>query len=146
MAGLSREEEQALRLMYGIPKTPASKPPTPKDNNLTLNSLLQNRKFASIVGGQLLGGAGSLAEDFGFKRTGAVFNALGTGFTAGGSAAYTGQLFGMSDKAAGRLGIGVGIVAASASLVKAFFDLKDAAEKVAAAQKEIVKQQTQQGF
>lgn len=139
-AGLTDIEAQVLRYRYGI------QPPAPSNDNLTLNKLIQNRKFASIIGGQLLGGAGSLANDFGYKRTGAVFNALGTGFSAGGSAAYTSQLFGMSDKGAGRLGIGIGIVAAAASLTKAFFDLKDAAENVAKAQNDIVKKQSEQGF
>lgn len=139
-AGLSNIEEQVARMRFGLG------PSVPSNDDLTLSKLIQNRKFASIIGGQLLGGAGSLANDFGYKRTSAVFNALGTGFYAGGSAAYTGQLFGMSDKGAGRLGIGIGIVAAAASLTKAFFDLKDAAENVAKAQKDIVKRQSEQGF
>ena len=150
-AGLSPAEEQVIRMRTGVPKTPAYKPPVPsepapKSNDLTLNKLLQNRKFAAIVGGQLLGGAGSLAEEFGFKRTGAVFNALGTGFTAGGSAAYTASLFGFKDKTAGKIGAGVGIIAAAADLVKSFYRLKDAAEIAAKAQLEIATKQREQAF
>ena len=150
-AGLSHAEEQVLRMRTGVPKSPVPIPPvpteaTPKNNDLTLNKLLQNRKFAAIVGGQLLGGAGSLAEEFGFKRTGAVFNALGTGFTAGGSAAYTASLFGFKDKTAGKIGAGVGIIAAAADLVKSFYRLKDAAESAAKAQLEIATKQREQAF
>ena len=150
-AGLSPTDEQVIRMRMGVPKTREPIPPvpteaTPKNNSLTLNKLLQNRKFAAIVGGQLLGGAGSLAEDFGFKKTGIVLNALGTGLTAGGSAAYTGQLFGMSDKAAGRLGIAAGLIAAAADLVDSFYKLKDAAEIAAKAQREIATKQREQAF
>lgn len=150
-AGLSPVEEQVLRMMNGIPKTPASKPPvssepTPESNNLTLNKLLQNRKFASIVGGQLLGGAADYADQFGYKRTSAVLNALGTGFTVGGSAAYTASLFGMKDKTAGKVGATLGIIAAVTSLVDSFYKLKDAAEIAAKAQREIATKQREQAF
>ena len=74
-----------------------------------MNSLLQNRKFASIIGGQLLGGAADMASDFGYKRTGIVLGGLGKGLTAGGSAAYTASLFGASDKASGRIGLAVAV-------------------------------------
>lgn len=154
-AGLSPLEEQVIRLRYGIPKTPAPKKsvvetpvpePTPKNNNNTLNKLLQNRKFASIVGGQLLGGAADYADQFGYKRTSAVLNALGTGFTAGGSAAYTASLFGMKDKTAGKVGATVGVIAAMTSLVDSFYKLKDAAEIAAKAQREIATKQREQAF
>lgn len=100
-----------------------------KNNNASktsVNALLQNRKFASIVGGQLLGGAGEMASDFGYKQTGIVLGGLGKGFTAGGSAAYTASLFGASDKAAGRIGMAVGIATTAVQIAKGLYEFKEA--------------------
>jgi len=75
-----------------------------------------------------------------------VLNALGTGFTVGGSAAYTASLFGMKDKTAGGVGVTLGIIAAATSLVDSFYKLKDAAEIAANAQREIATKQREQAF
>lgn len=70
-----------------------------------------------------------MASDFGYKRTGIVLGGLGKGFTVGGSAAYTASLFGASDKAAGRIGIGIGIATSAVQIAKGLYEFRDALQK-----------------
>lgn len=116
-----------------------------KSNKTSFNNLIQNRKFGAIIGGQLLGGAGNLATDLGYERTGAVLTGIGKGVSAGGGAAYTASLFGASDKIAGRIGGAAFAATAIVQVTKALYDLKEASEKAAQAQREIAKQQVEQG-
>lgn len=67
-----------------------------------------------------------MASDFGYKRTGIVLGGLGKGVTAGGSAAYTASLFGASDKAAGRIGVGIGIATTAVQIAKGLYEFKEA--------------------
>lgn len=117
----------------------------PRSNKTSFNNLIQNRKFGAIIGGQLLGGAGNLATDLGYERTGAVLTGIGKGVSAGGGAAYTASLFGASDKIAGRIGGAAFAATAIVQVTKALYDLKEASEKAAQAQREIAKQQVEQG-
>ncbi|MBQ1570546.1 MAG: hypothetical protein IIZ78_05420 [Clostridiales bacterium] len=66
--------------------------------------------------------------------------------TAGSSAAYAASLFGASAKAAGGAGLAVGLATATLEAAKAIRDLRDAAQQAARAQREVAKQQQQQGF
>ena len=105
----------------------------------SVNALLQKRKFASIIGGQLIGGAADMASDFGYKRTGIVLGGLGKGVTAGGSAAYVASLFGASDKTSGRIGVGVGIATTAVQIAKGLYEFKEALQKATEAQREFAK-------
>ena len=87
-----------------------------------------------------------MASDFGYKQTGIVLGGLGKGFTAGGSAAYTASLFGASDKAAGRIGMAVGIATSAVQIAKGLYEFRDALQKATEAQREFAKNQYKEGL
>lgn len=127
-----------------------------KNNNASktsINALLQNRKFASIIGGHLFGALGNAMQTNDHSSTGMAFNAVGSGFSglgkgmiAGGEAAYTASLFGASPARAGRIGMGVGIATTALTIVTSLMKLRDAALEAAEAQKKYVEQQYKNGL
>ena len=98
--------------------------------NIQRAAINQNRQIASIIGGQLFGGAGELATGFGYNTTGAVLGGIGQGVTAGGSAAFGATLMGIGS-AAGPIGIIVGLGSAALAVTKSLYQMNEAAKQAA---------------
>ena len=98
--------------------------------NMQRAAINQNRQIASIIGGQLFGGAGELATGLGYNTTGAVLGGIGQGVTAGGSAAFGATLMGIGS-AAGPIGIIVGLGSAALAVTKSLYQMNEAAKQAA---------------
>lgn len=96
----------------------------------------QNREIASMIGGQLFGGAANIASSLGYTGTANVLGAFGSGFTAGGGTAMTASMLG-AGAAAGPIGIVVGLAAAASSVVSALKQLEESAKKTAEQQEKV---------
>lgn len=96
----------------------------------------QNREIASMIGGQLFGGAANIASSLGYTGTANVLGAVGSGFTAGGGVAMTASMLG-AGAAAGPIGIVVGLAAAAGSVVSALKQLEESAKKTAEQQEKV---------
>ena len=96
----------------------------------------QNREIASMIGGQLFGGAANIASGLGYPGTANVLGAFGSGFTAGGGTAMTASMLG-AGAAAGPIGIVVGLAAAASSVVSALKQLEESAKKTAEQQEKV---------
>ena len=96
----------------------------------------QNREIASMIGGQLFGGAANIASSLGYTGTANVLGAVGSGFTAGGGVAMTASMLG-AGSAAGPIGIVVGLAAAAGSVVSALKQLEESAKKTAEQQEKV---------
>lgn len=72
-------------------------------------AMRQGRQFAGLIGGQLLGGAGDIANAMGYTGLGNILGNIGAGITGGASAAMGMSLAGLGGKAAGGIGIAVGL-------------------------------------
>ena len=96
----------------------------------------QNREMASMIGGQLFGGAANIASSLGYTGTANVLGAVGSGFTAGGGVAMTASMLG-AGSAAGPIGIVVGLAAAAGSVVSALKQLEESAKKTAEQQEKV---------
>lgn len=101
-----------------------------------LAAMRQNREIASMIGGQLFGGAANIASSLGYTGTANVLGAVGSGFTAGGGVAMTASMLG-AGAAAGPIGIVVGLAAAAGSVVSALKQLEESAKKTAEQQEKV---------
>ena len=99
-------------------------------------AMSQNREIASMIGGQLFGGAANIASSLGYTGTANVLDAVGSGFTAGGGVAMTASMLG-AGAAAGPIGIVVGLAAAAGSVVSALKQLEESAKKTAEQQEKV---------
>lgn len=105
-------------------------------NNELMASMRQNKQIATIIGGQVLGGAGELATGLGYNRTGAVLGGIGHGVTAGGSMAFGASLMG-AGAAAGPIGLVVGLGAAALAVTKSLNEMNEAARQAAENQRKV---------
>ena len=96
----------------------------------------QSKQLASLIGGQIIGGAGDLATGFGYNKTGAWMSGIGQGITAGGGAGFAASMLG-AGAAAGPIGIVVGLAAAAGSVVSALKQLEESAKKTAEQQEKV---------
>ena len=98
-----------------------------QDNRLAAMS--RNREMASIIGGQLFGGAANIASDLGYTGTANVLGAVGSGFTAGGGAAMAASILG-ANSAAGPIGMLVGLASIFSTLYSSASDAATAIQKM----------------
>ena len=98
-----------------------------QDNRLAAMS--RNREMASIIGGQLFGGAASIASGLGYTDTANVLGAVGSGFTAGGGAAMAASILG-ANSAAGPIGMLVGLASIFSTLYSSASDAATAIQKM----------------
>ena len=96
-------------------------------NNLAAMS--RNREMASIIGGQLFGGAANIASGLGYTGTANVLGAVGSGFTAGGGAAMAASILG-ANSAAGPIGMLVGLASIFSTLYSSASDAATAIQKM----------------
>ena len=89
----------------------------------------QNREIASMIGGQLFGGAANIASSLGYTGTANVLGAVGSGFTAGGGAAMTASMLG-ANSAAGPIGMLVGLASIFSTLYSSASDAAAAIQKM----------------
>lgn len=104
-------------------------------NNKSLERALmsQRRQFASLIGGQLLGGAGDIATSLGYENFGRSISNIGEGVTAGAGAAMGASLAGIGGKAAGIIGVVVGFGTAITKNISSMEQLAQSVNKVAKA-------------
>lgn len=93
-------------------------------------AMSQNREIASMIGGQLFGGAANIARSLGYTDTSNVLGAVGSGFTAGGGAAMTASMLGASSAAAGPIGMLVGLASVFSSLYNSASEASAAIQKM----------------
>ena len=98
-----------------------------QDNRLAAMS--RNREMASIIGGQLFGGAANIASGLGYTGTANVLGAVGSGFTAGGGAAMAASILG-ANSAAGPIGMLVGLASIFSTLYSSASDAATAIQKM----------------
>lgn len=89
----------------------------------------QNREIASMIGGQLFGGAANIASSLGYTGTANVLDAVGSGFTAGGGAAMAASMLG-ANSAAGPIGMLVGLASIFSTLYSSASDAAAAIQKM----------------
>ena len=92
-------------------------------------AMSQNREIASMIGGQLFGGAANIARGLGYTGAADVLDAFGGGFTAGGGAAMTTSMLGASS-AAGPIGMLVGLATVFSSLYNSASEASAAIQKM----------------
>lgn len=96
-------------------------------------NLRQGRQFASLIGGQLLGGAGDIATAMGYTGLGNILGNIGSGVTSGAGAAMGLSLAGIGGRAAGGIGIAVGLATAITKNISSMEQLAVAVNKAAKA-------------
>ena len=89
----------------------------------------QNRQMASMIGGQLFGGAANIARSLGYTGAADVLGAFGSGFTAGGGAAMTASMLG-ANSAAGPIGMLVGLASVFSNLYNSASEASAAIQKM----------------
>ena len=92
-------------------------------------AMSQNREIASMIGGQLFGGAANIASGLGYTGAADVLGAFGSGFTAGGGAAMTASMLG-ANSAAGPIGMLVGLASIFSTLYSSASDAAAAIQKM----------------
>ena len=95
----------------------------------SLAAMSRNREMASIIGGQLFGGAANIASGLGYTDTANVLGAVGSGFTAGGGAAMAASILG-ANSAAGPIGMLVGLASIFSTLYSSASDAAAAIQKM----------------
>lgn len=95
----------------------------------SLAAMSRNREMASIIGGQLFGGAANIASGLGYTGTANVLGAVGSGFTAGGGAAMAASILG-ANSAAGPIGMLVGLASIFSTLYSSASDAATAIQKM----------------
>ena len=95
----------------------------------SLAAMSRNREMASIIGGQLFGGAANIASGLGYTGTANVLGAVGSGFTAGGGAAMAACILG-ANSAAGPIGMLVGLASIFSTLYSSASDAAAAIQKM----------------
>ena len=95
----------------------------------SLAAMSRNREMASIIGGQLFGGAANIASGLGYTDTANVLGAVGSGFTAGGGAAMAASILG-ANSAAGPIGMLVGLASIFSTLYSSASDAATAIQKM----------------
>ena len=95
----------------------------------SLAAMSRNREMASIIGGQLFGGAANIASGLGYTGTANVLGAVGSGFTAGGGAAMAASILG-ANSAAGPIGMLVGLASIFSTLYSSASDAAAAIQKM----------------
>lgn len=93
----------------------------------------QGRQFAGLIGGQLLGGAGDIANAMGYTTLGNYIGNIGAGVTGGASAAMGASLAGLGGKASGGIGLAVGIATVISRNISSMEQLAQAVNKAAKA-------------
>ena len=96
-------------------------------------AMRQGRQFAGLIGGQLLGGAGDIANAMGYTGLGSVLENIGSGVTSGAGAAMGMSLAGLGGKAAGGIGIAVGLATVISKNISSMEQLATAVNKAAKA-------------
>lgn len=95
----------------------------------SLADMSRSREMASIIGGQLFGGAANIASGLGYTGTANVLGAVGSGFTAGGGAAMAASILG-ANSAAGPIGMLVGLASIFSTLYSSASDAAAAIQKM----------------
>ena len=95
----------------------------------SLAAMSRSREMASIIGGQLFGGAANIASGLGYTGTANVLGAVGSGFTAGGGAAMAASILG-ANSAAGPIGMLVGLASIFSTLYSSASDAAAAIQKM----------------
>ena len=93
----------------------------------------QGRQFAGLIGGQLLGGAGDIASAMGYTTLGNYLGNIGAGVTSGAGAGMGMSLAGLGGKAAGGIGIAVGLATVITKNISSMEQLAQAVNKTAKA-------------
>ena len=96
----------------------------------SLAAMSRSREMASVIGGQLFGGAANIASGLGYTGTANVLGAVGSGFTAGGGAAMAASMLGASSAAAGPIGMLVGLASIFSTLYSSASDAAAAIQKM----------------
>lgn len=96
-------------------------------------AMRQGRQFAGLIGGQLLGGAGDIANAMGYTGLGNILGNIGSGVTSGAGAAMGMSLAGLGGKAAGGIGIAVGLATVISKNISSMEKLAEAVNKAAKA-------------
>ena len=89
----------------------------------------QNRQMASMIGGQLFGGAANIASSLGYTGAADVLGAFGSGFTAGGGASMTASMLG-ANSVAGPIGMLVGLASVFSNLYNSASEASAAIQKM----------------
>ena len=92
-------------------------------------SIRQNRQMAAMIGGQLFGGAATIAGNLGYTDASNILGAAGSGLTAGGGAAMTASMMG-AGAAAGPIGMLVGLATVFSNLYSSASDAAAAIQKM----------------
>lgn len=98
-------------------------------NTKQLASIRHARQFASLIGGQLFGGASDIAKALGYDRASSVLGATAGGFTAGGGVAMAASMLG-AGSSAGPLGILAGVATALTTLYSSASEAAVAVQKM----------------
>lgn len=96
-------------------------------------AMRQGRQFAGLIGGQLLGGAGDIANAMGYTGLGTILGNVGSGVTSGAGAAMGMSLAGLGGKAAGGIGIAVGLATVISKNISSMEQLAASVNKAAKA-------------
>lgn len=96
-------------------------------------AMRQGRQFAGLIGGQLLGGAGDIANAMGYNRLGNILGNIGSGVTSGAGAAMGMSLAGLGGKAASGIGIAVGLATVITKNISSMEQLAASVNKAAKA-------------
>lgn len=96
-------------------------------------AMRQGRQFAGLIGGQLLGGAGDIANAMGYTGLGSVLGNVGSGVTSGAGAAMGMSLAGLGGKAAGGIGIAIGLATVISKNISSMEQLAASVNKAAKA-------------
>ena len=101
-----------------------------QQQNSRLAAMSRSREMASMIGGQLFGGAANIASGLGYTGTANVLGAVGSGFTAGGGAAMAATMLGANSAAAGPIGMLVGLASIFSTLYSSASDAAAAIQKM----------------
>ena len=101
----------------------------PEQKQQQLAQMRQNRQMATMIGGQLFGGAADIARNLGYTDTANILGAAGSGLTAGGGAAMTASMMG-AGSAAGPIGMLVGLATVFSTLYSSASDAAAAIQKM----------------
>lgn len=96
-------------------------------------AMRQGRQFAGLIGGQLLGGAGDIANAMGYTGVGNLLGNIGSGVTSGAGAAMGMSLAGLGGKAAGGIGIAIGLATVISKNISSMEQLAASVNKAAKA-------------
>lgn len=96
-----------------------------------LKQMRQNRQLASMIGGQLLGGAADIANNLGYSHTGSILESAGTGLTAGAGAGLAASMIGgVVSKFSGLIAVVVGVGSSLSKLYSSATSASDAVDKM----------------